>query len=535
MGENNQLRAIIAKRISRFTDVTTHLETEDESIEAYVRCKDILVVAETEDLDVSGGKPIRERPGIGPWLTPEHLDEWDILIFYKLDRGFRNHLDFLLFYNEFCNVHGKAIVCVAQDIDMTTRTGKLLASDLVQFAEWELKELGQRRSAAASRIRKTARWNGGSFSFGYEPYKDGASWYLHPHPVYHDEVRWMAEKVVVGNSPGTVAKLMNERKIPTTRDIQNAFFGRPVKGYEWTRASVYAILRSELIRGYVLHYTKEDRDHPIRAVDDEGNWVRREPLIGDELWFKLQAALDACSKPRSGVRTMGSMLLRVAFCGYCGGPLHGTMASNGDAGYYHYYHCQKCKPHAAIRRETLNQVVADALLETIGDYELTAQRILAGNDHAETLARVGVQIANLTTQHYVHGGVEDFHAKMARLETEHEKISNLPAEKPKVRRVGTGKTFRHWWTESDDEQRHSCLKAAGVSALVVRAADYQQVARFGRSTEAADDLVLSIPTNVVREFHNRGKRPIGPRAKPMRFVMNLSFGTLPEQLHRTSW
>ena len=150
MGENKQFKGIIAKRLSHFTDVTTHLETESDSIEEYCRRKDILVVAETEDLDVSGGKPIKERPGIGPWLTTDHLDEWDVLIFYKLDRGFRNHLDFLLFYHEFCTVHGKAIVCVAQDIDMTTPMGKRFASDLVQFAEWELEEMSQRRAAAAA-------------------------------------------------------------------------------------------------------------------------------------------------------------------------------------------------------------------------------------------------------------------------------------------------------------------------------------------------------------------------------------------------
>jgi hypothetical protein len=69
VAENKQLRAIVAKRLSRLTEVTTHLETEDESIEGYVQRKNILVVAETEDLDVSGGKPIKERPGIGPNAT----------------------------------------------------------------------------------------------------------------------------------------------------------------------------------------------------------------------------------------------------------------------------------------------------------------------------------------------------------------------------------------------------------------------------------------------------------------------------------
>lgn len=533
MDTTPQLRGIVAKRLSHLTDVTTHLDTESESIEEYCQRKNILVVAETEDLDVSGGKPIKERPGIGPWLTPDHLDEWDVLIFNKLDRGFRNHLDFLLFYHEFCTVHGKAIVCVAQDIDMTTRMGKRFASDLVQFAEWELEEMSQRRAAAAAVLRKAARWNGGSFSFGYEPYQDGKGWYLRPHPVYRKEVVWMAEKVVAGSSPGGVAKMLNERKIPTARDIQNAFFGRPTKGYEWSLKTVIDVLRSDLIRGFVLHYVNGSSDPPIRVVDDRGEWVRREPLIDDELWFKVQAALDASSRPRSGVRSMGSMLLQIAFCGYCGNPLYGNSATRSDGqGYNYYYYCPQCKPTASVRREILNEVVGHALLDAVGDCELTAKRILAGDDHTQTLMRIGMQIADLTTQHYVHGGVDDFHAKMAELEAEHERISDLPAEKPKVRRVGTGKTFRQCWTESDHEQRHSYLKAAGVSALIVRAEDYQEVVRFDRATDTADELVLDIPTNVIKEFEGRHERPSGP--KPVRFVMNLSLGTLDEQLHRAS-
>lgn len=229
---------------------------------------------------------------------------------------------------------------------------------------------------------------------------------------------------------------------------------------------------------------------------------------------------------------MGSMLLQVAFCGYCGGPLHGTTATRPDGVLYHYYHCQKCKPHFAIQRAVLNEVVGDALLDAVGDCELTAKRILVGSDHTETLARIGMKIADLTTQHYVHGGVDNFHAKMAELEAEHDRISKLPAEKPKVRRVGTGKTFRQWWIESNDEQRHSYLKAAGVSALIVRAADYQQVMQFDRATNIADDLVLDIPTNIIREFNNHHERSSGP--KPVRFAMNLSLGTLTEQLHRAS-
>ena len=66
----------------------------------------------------------------------------------------------------------------------------------------------------------------------------------------------------------------------------------------------------------------------------------------------------------------------------------------------------------------------------------------------------------------------------------------------------------------------------------MRAEDYQQVVRFDRATDTADDLVLDIPTNVIKEFEGRHERSSGP--KPVRFVMNLSLGTLDEQLHRAS-
>ena len=70
--------------------------------------KDVEVRAEAEDLDVSGGLPIRERPKIGKLLSLEFLDERDVLIIYKLDRGFRNHLDFVTFYHGYCERYGQA-------------------------------------------------------------------------------------------------------------------------------------------------------------------------------------------------------------------------------------------------------------------------------------------------------------------------------------------------------------------------------------------------------------------------------------------
>ena len=122
------LRALVARRLSRLTDASTHMTTEAESIEAFCARKGIEIVHSTEDLDVSGGQSIKERPGVGKFLADEFLDSWDVLILYRLDRGFRNHYDFVTWYHEYVTGHGKQLISVGEDIDMSTPMGRMFAS-----------------------------------------------------------------------------------------------------------------------------------------------------------------------------------------------------------------------------------------------------------------------------------------------------------------------------------------------------------------------------------------------------------------------
>ena len=220
------LRAMVAKRLSRLTDATTHLTTESETIEEYCRRKNIVVVAETEDLDVSGGKPMQGAPKGGAMADSRPSPEWDLLVLYKLDRGFRNHLDFTNFYHEFCEVHGKKIVSVSEDVDMSTQMGRFIAGILVQFAEWELQRMRQRRGDAAKVLREEARWGGGPFPFGHIPYKRGGFLVSEAASCLCKRSLWMAESVVAGKPPGSVAWSLTQRGVPTARDVQSEFRGR---------------------------------------------------------------------------------------------------------------------------------------------------------------------------------------------------------------------------------------------------------------------------------------------------------------------
>jgi site-specific DNA recombinase len=413
---------------------------------------------------------------------------------------------------------------------MSTDMGRMFAGILVQFAEWELLTIRERRRQGQKVIRREARYGGGSVPFGYEPYKDGNYWYLRPHPVYAQEVGRMALMLLSGVSAASIAVDLNRRGIPTGKGARQS---KPSeKKYQWTSNTVTQVLKSDQIRGYVMHYVNGNSGPPIRAVGADGEFIRREALIDDELWFRVQDVLAANARPKSGIRFGASLLLQVGFCGYCGGALYQADRRFPDGKEYNYYQCknrrselngtqQKCVKLGSVSRDALNEAVAAKLLEVVGHYELTEKRLIEGDDHSATLKKLGMQIADLTTQHYVNNGVPDFHKRMHELEAEHARVSALPKEKPKVRRIATGKTFRLHWEEMDTEQRHAYLKSAGVSALVVRKEDFTISMMSGQGTETADDLVLDIPMNVVTEVGDE-------------YVINIGLSTLREQLQHVS-
>jgi hypothetical protein len=264
-------------------------------------------------------------------------------------------------------------------------------------------------------------------------------------------------------------------------------------------------------------------------VDKSGEFVRREPLIEEDLWLKLQEALDASTVKLSGKNVASALLLQIAFCGYCGAPLYksgnrGVNGRNND-----YYQCRNmrkvpgrphCQPSRSIGRRELEEAVFERLLDAVGHYEVTRKTVKAGDDNSQALRRLGARIADLTTEHYMHGGVPGFHAKMAALEAEHARISELPKENPKIRTVSTGKTFAQLWEEMDSNQRHSCLKSAGVTVFVVRSADFTQSLVFSQMTDLADNAALDTPMNIIKECGN--------------FTVNIGLGTLAEQLQRAN-
>ena len=80
---------------------------------------------------------------------------------------------------------------------------------------------------------------------------------------------------MAGMPAGRIAVDLNERDVPTARDVQNEFSGKPHKRYQWTTHAVVQHLRSDATRGYVLHYPPGPKRVSL-SLHLYGSWMRPE-------------------------------------------------------------------------------------------------------------------------------------------------------------------------------------------------------------------------------------------------------------------
>src|SRR3954453_8503321 len=131
------MRALIVVRLSRVTDATTSPERQLEACRQLCSQRGYEVVGVAEDLDVTAATAPFDRPQLGDWLT-NRLGEFDVLVFYRMDRIVRRLLD-LADLIRWCQQHAvKVISASEQFLDLTQPFGDIIALLVAKVAEMEL-------------------------------------------------------------------------------------------------------------------------------------------------------------------------------------------------------------------------------------------------------------------------------------------------------------------------------------------------------------------------------------------------------------
>lgn len=141
----------------------TRVSTDDQSIssanqrqeiEAYAKKHGLELTQIFQDEDVSGKIPLRDRPqGKLMWAT---LREGDMVIFTKLDRGWRSTADAagtLATWKHF----GIRMAILDFPVDTATDEGEMMFTQFASWAQYERKRIGRRVSDAWQYLKRNGK------------------------------------------------------------------------------------------------------------------------------------------------------------------------------------------------------------------------------------------------------------------------------------------------------------------------------------------------------------------------------------------
>ncbi|WP_409470770.1 hypothetical protein [Streptomyces sp. HC307] len=237
------------------------------------------------------------------------------------------------------------------------------------------------------------------------------------------------------------------------------------------------MLYTPAVRGWLVQAVpgqKRGAIHNQPVLDAEGKPVSAGPeILSAETWAAVRAILDGKAKGRGADRTGRSLLLHVAHCSECNGPLYRQRrAVNGKD--YSTYVCRNGvgkrgihKPNVIIARNVEELVTAD-YLRRFGSFELMrwaepdGSAVLQLSEVTQQIERLAGNLAQLdpngTAAWAVIEQLTALEKRQAELQAE--------AEHAEGRWVATGKTIAEEWEQRSEEGRRAMLADLGAQVVI---------------------------------------------------------------------
>lgn len=421
-------------RLSELTEATVSPDSQRAAIQAWADSHSAQLVAIHEDLDLSGRRGV-ERPAFTQALEDIHTGRAQVLVVAKLDRLARSVVSFheALAIVEAAGGH---LVSAAESLDFSTPSGRMVASVLSSFAEYESDMISGRVKAAQDYLATIGRWRGGRRPYGMQPtpHPSGTGSALSIHPDEEPVVRDMIRRALAGDSLTAIARHLNEDGV------------RTANGLAWGAQGVRHVLTREGLHG-------------AGGV---------EPYLGAAEWVELQKALTTTPQPKARKPAKG--LLTSVVCGRCGKRMACTWV-----GRYRLYRCTRqhhpgaegqcaCsavadRVEAEVERQVLARYGSVAVSRPPEDQELE-------DPAADTRAELQAALEALEEDRYLRGlytgaaGADRFaqlHASIT------ERLEQLPEPQPLAAKdhqyVLSGRTLAEDWADASHEERQAILDA----------------------------------------------------------------------------
>ncbi|EFL40051.1 recombinase family protein [Streptomyces griseoflavus] len=463
---------VIYDRLSRLLaeEATDH---RIAACKAYAEQRGWEVVHIATDTNVSGATKLEDRPGMREILA--WLPRADYVLAAKLDRYARSVLEFQRLLKA---AETTKTTIITADGAVSPENASIIVNVLAAFAEYERDMIKARITASKAHFKSLGNHLGGLAPYGYRVSGpvNNKRWVI-------DEpaaaiIRECADRLVNhGVSLVSMARELNERGVLSPSEHARQRDGRPLRGNKWAVPALRDVLYNPAVRGWQVQAGPGLKRGALTnepVLDAEGNPISTGPeILSAELWTNVRAVIDSKSKGRNLPRTGKSLLLHVARCSECDGPLYRQRRIVRDQDFSTYV-CRagvgKHGIHApvVIIARHLEDMVTGDFLKRFGTMQLMRWAEPDGSAVIQ-LSEVTGQIERLAGN-LVHLDPNGPAARVAvnQLRALEKRQAELQAETAHAvgRWVDAGGTIADEWKRRDESGRRNLLSDLGTRAVI---------------------------------------------------------------------
>lgn len=357
------------KRIGGYIRVSTEkqvmgysIEGQITQIEQYCQFNAYDLVDIYADRGISGKS--MNRPELQRMLNDAKNGKLDCVMVYKTNRLARNTSDLLTIVEE---LHRQNVefFSLSERMEVKNSTGKLMLQILAIFSEFERNTILE-NIYTGQRQRALEGYYQGNLPLGYNNIPDNKKeLMINQHEA--NIVKYIFESYAKGHGYRKIANALNHKGYVTK------------KGNPFSISAVTYILSNPFYIGKIQFAKYKDwNDKRRKGLNDkpvitEG---KHSPIIGKNLWDKVQARKKQVSK-KPQVHGKGTNLLTgIVHCPQCGAPMAASNTTNtlkdGTKKRIRYYSCSNFRNKGSkvcsansVRADVIEKYVMDQLIEIV--------------------------------------------------------------------------------------------------------------------------------------------------------------------------
>jgi len=327
------------------------------------------------------------------------------IIIIKLDRVSRRIVDFAMLLKTLTE-YDCALISLTENFDFSTTWGKLIASVLIIFAEYELDQATDRTRVALVEIAEQGKYPyGGNVPVGFKRTEDN---FLVIDDKKADTIRDLYRMIAEHRSCNSIAlEYDREKKLDMS----------------WTADKIAKIIRNTIYKGN-FYYERINKFYEEFCT----------ALVSDELWDMANAHIDKVSR----VPTHTYLFYNIVFCNRCKRLTVQETTSKKNKIYY-YYKCTNCD-----NRINENRIVNQIYMILMMIYENEDKNPYYQNEKSKIISKISrlkqmienyyrmVIDEETTLQEYrdfkikTENTIVDLEAKYKELSTKDERIAKDP-------------------------------------------------------------------------------------------------------------